>query len=129
MTPVQLSSDSPHGYWGKVYSITVNGKTAPLTEKPVGSGAETTGYATKGYSIYKNKVDHTCDVDLRRGEGEVGAITYVVHRIRLRSLQKVVIYGKQNGWWSKSGLPAHPWDEEWNRPWRHWRRRGKRWQT
>jgi hypothetical protein len=58
----------------KVYSITVDGKTAPLTEKPVRRGAETTVYVTKGYSIYKNKVDYTCDVDLRKGGGEAGAI-------------------------------------------------------
>lgn len=101
-------------------------KTAPLTEGTVRRGDQRAGSAAYRYSyiIYRNKVDYTGDVDLRGGGG---TITYVAFTVSGRD--EVVINGEQNGRRSKSGLPVRPWDEKWNRVWRHWRRRGKRRQS
>jgi hypothetical protein len=102
-------------------------RAALLTERPVGGAAEMAAYRHRIYKQYK--VEYMGDVDLR-GEGGGGCnhpCGFKFHRIRLRSLQEVAIYEEQNGRWSKSGLPARPYDE-WTRVWHRWRRRGQRWQ-
>src|SRR6267154_3817535 len=95
-----------------------------------GRGVETTVSASITYSIYTNKVGYTGNVDLRRRGGGPPLPTWLTP-YPATSLQEVITYGGKNGRWSKSGLPAPPYDEdeEWNRVRRHWRRRGEMRQT